>query len=61
MDAHSEDYDGLKPIDLAKENKHEECVEILFKALAPTILVIISIGKVGLISFHDKLLPLIIH
>lgn len=39
VDAHCEDYDGLKPIDLAKGNKHEECVEILFKALTPTILV----------------------
>lgn len=41
VDTYSEDLDGLKPIDLAKDNKHDECVKILFKALAPTILVII--------------------
>ena len=61
VDAHSEDYDGLKPIDLAKGNKHEECVKILFKALTPTILVTIVIIKVTWVSLHNEVLPCIIH
>ena len=36
---HQEDYEGLRPLDLAKENQHDECVQLLFKNVNPTILV----------------------
>ena len=34
-----EDYDGLKPFDLAKDNKHQECMKLLFKAINTNLLV----------------------
>lgn len=34
-----EDYDGLRPFDLAKDNKHHECMKMLFKAVTTNILV----------------------
>ena len=34
-----EDFDGLKPFDLARENNHKDCMKILFKAIKPDILV----------------------
>ena len=34
-----EDYDGLMPFDLAKDNKHHECMKLLFKAINTNLLV----------------------
>ena len=36
---HQEDYEGLKPLDLAKDNQHNECVQLLFKTISPSLLV----------------------
>ena len=33
------DYEGLKPLDLARDNNHDECVQLLFKTVKPNILV----------------------
>ena len=35
----SKDNDGLTPLDIAKENRNEECIRLLFKAQKPEILV----------------------
>ncbi len=35
----SKDNDGLTPLDIAKENRNEECIRLLFKARKPEILV----------------------
>lgn len=39
MPTHQEDYEGLKPLDLAKDNRHDECMQLLFKTISPTLLV----------------------
>ena len=36
---HQEDYEGLKPLDLAKDNQHNECIQLLFKTISPSLLV----------------------
>ena len=39
VDMNSKDNDGLTPLDIAKENRSEECMRLLFKAQKPEILV----------------------
>ena len=39
VDMTSKDNDGLTPLDIAKENRNEECIRLLFKAQKPEILV----------------------
>ena len=35
----AEDYEGMKPLDLAEDNDHEECAALLFRAIKPSLLV----------------------
>ena len=39
VDVTMEDYEGLRPLDLARDNYHTQCAQLLFKALQPTLLV----------------------
>lgn len=39
MDLSTKDNEGLKPVDLAKENNHEEAYQLLFKVARPSLLV----------------------
>lgn len=39
VDMATEDYDGMKPLDLARDNNHDECVKALFKTVKTNILV----------------------
>lgn len=39
VDMTSKDNEGLTPLDIAKENRNEECIRVLFKAQKPEILV----------------------
>ena len=39
VDMNTRDNDGLTPLDIAKENRNEECIRLLFKAQKPEILV----------------------
>ena len=39
VDMTSKDDEGLTPLDIAKENRNEECIRLLFKAQKPEVLV----------------------
>ena len=39
VDMTTKDNDGLTPLDIAKENRNEECIRLLFKAQKLEILV----------------------
>ena len=39
VDMNSTDNEGLTPLDIAKENRNEDCIRLLFKAKKPEILV----------------------
>ena len=46
MSTQEEDYEGLRPLDLAKDNQHNECVQLLFKTVSPSLLVREVLGVV---------------
>jgi len=39
VEVNSKDNEGLKPVDLAKENNHQEAYELLFRTARPKIMV----------------------
>jgi len=39
VDVTVEDYEGLRPLDLARDNDHTECAQLLFKVIQPNLLV----------------------
>ena len=39
VDVNTKDNEGLKPVDLAKENNHQEAYQLLFKVARPKLLV----------------------
>ena len=39
VDVATKDYDGLKPVDLAKQNNHEEAYQLLFRVAKSSLLV----------------------
>ena len=39
VDVTTKDNEGLKPVDLAKQNNHEEAYELLFRVTNPKLLV----------------------
>ena len=43
----SKDNDGLTPLDIAKENRNEECIRLLFKAQKPEILVSNNFSRIS--------------
>ncbi len=49
MDINAKDNEGLKPVDLAKENNHQDAYQLLFRVTKPKLLVTFDI------TFHPLL------